>query len=159
MEEKSDFPTVTTYEYVCCPYCGSLDFDELPPNHKPQKQQPSKPVQLPQPAKLPVQKSESSGIRRVPRIQFNPTDLMEHLWKGKKTGDRQYENKGKLPVYGWDFANELQPSTVSFLKGCENQTHMIDRYRFALDGKLVKMQTVNQKKETKKRLGGNSHGN
>lgn len=117
-----------TEEYVVCPYCGSLDFEELPPNRKPSKQA-SKPVQMPQPA------------------NFNPDDLMEHEWKGRKQGEGNYVNKGKLPKFGWDFANELEPPTISFLKTCKKQTHMIDKYRFALDGKLVKMQTVNQKRK------------
>jgi DNA-directed RNA polymerase subunit RPC12/RpoP len=123
-----------TFEYVVCPYCGSLEFDELPPNYKPEPQK-IPPVQMPTPATKSL-------------TQFNPELLLDHEWKGKKipnTNPQQYVNKGKLPIFGWDYANNLSPAAVAFLESCENKTHLIDKFQFVLDGKLVKMQTVKQK--------------
>ena len=114
-------------EYIVCPYCESLDFEEDKTGPHPQPKA-VPPVQLPKRA-----------------TEFDPADLIEHEWKGRKQGDRNYVNKGKLPKFGWDFSNSFQPQTIEFLEACENHTHLVGNYQFVLDGKIVKMQTVNQK--------------
>jgi len=58
-------PTIT-YEYVVCPYCGSLDFEEYTAKTGPIKHIPL--VQYPKQVS-----------------QFDPASLMNHQWKGKKT--------------------------------------------------------------------------
>ena len=115
-----------TMEYIVCPYCESLDFEEDKTGPHPTKSVP--PVQLPQRA-----------------TEFDVADLIDHEWKGRKQGDRNYVNKGKLPKFGWDFRAEFQPTTINFLESCKDKSHLVGNYQFVLDGKIVKMQTVNQK--------------
>jgi len=84
--------------------------------------------------KMPVQKSETSGIRRV-SSQFDPADLMQHSWKGKKNGSGGYE-RGSLN-YGWDFKDQFKPETIRELE--IQGTIEIDQYAFSLNdsGALV----------------------
>lgn len=117
--EGYDLPV--TMEYIVCPYCESLDFEESNGKIK-QKLKDTPPVQMPQPAKIP---------------QFNPADLMEHKWKGKKIRQGQYKERTIADPYGWDFKNNFNPVTIEELsKG----KLTIDKFDFELDGKLVKFQ-------------------
>jgi len=64
--------------------------------------------------------------------QFDTHDLMEHEWKGKKTGDGQY-NKGSL-AWGWDFKTEFKEETIKVLaKG----PFTIDQYEFTMGETIV----------------------
>jgi len=89
--------------------------------------------------KMPVQKSETSGIRRV-SSQFDPADLMQHSWKGKKNGSGGYE-RGSLN-YGWDFKDQFADATLNAL---EKGSVTIDKYTFSLKGKLVSVSEAKSK--------------
>ena len=112
----------TTYEYVICPYCGSLDFEEIR-NGVPKKTKKEKNVP-------PVQYPQSVS-------QFDPADLVQHSWKGKKIGDRQYAKANQN--YGWDFKDQFTDATLNAL---EKGAVTVDRYVFELKGKIVSMQKV-----------------
>lgn len=122
-------------EYVVCPYCGSLDFEEYS-------------VAFPLKKGMPPQKSETSGIKKVQRPQitpisstdrhFDPADLMEHQgWKNKKTGENQY-TAGSLN-WGWDYKDRFAVDTVAAL---EQGAVTIQGHDFTLDGKLVSVKKV-----------------
>ena len=112
----------TTYEYVICPYCGSLDFEEIR-NGVPKKTKKEKNVP-------PVQYPQSVS-------QFDPADLVQHSWKGKKIGDRQYAKANQN--YGWDFKDQFTNATLNAL---EKGAVTVDQYVFELKGKIVSMQKV-----------------
>jgi len=119
---------VETIEYVVCPYCGGLDFDELAPNHKiPQKKTP--PIKYP----TPVQPTAGSS-------QFDPADLMQHKWKGKKRKDGGYEAWNGH--YGWDFKDQFVDATLNAL---EKGSVTVDKYIFSLKGKLVSVSEAKPK--------------
>jgi hypothetical protein len=99
IDKEQEMPV--TYEYVVCPYCGGLDFEEYKETSPRPAPKPTPPVQMP----TPVTKSNS---------QFDPADLMQHSWKGKKIGQGKYE-QGSL-AYGWDYADQFKPETVEALK-------------------------------------------
>ena len=46
--------------------------------------------------------------------QFDPSDLMQHSWKGKKISQGNYE-QGSL-TFGWDYADKFKTETVEALK-------------------------------------------
>ena len=113
----------TTYEYVICPYCGSLDFDEYR-NGTPAKQN----------------KTVPKVKDFAPANQFDPEDLMKHKWKGKKIGDREYAPAAES--YGWDFTDQFLPATIDALN--HSGTVAIGDREFELKGKLVAMKKVKQ---------------
>ena len=65
---------------------------------------------------------------------FNPDDLINHEWKGKKKADGSYA-KGSLE-WGWDFKDNFSPETIKML---EKGPLTIDGYEFSLSesGNLV----------------------
>ena len=99
----------TTYEYVICPYCGSLDFEEIR-NGVPKKTKKEKNVP-------PVQYPQSVS-------QFDPADLVQHSWKGKKISAGKWAD-GSL-AYGWDFKDRFQKQTIQELE--IQGTINIDKY-------------------------------
>ena len=105
---------------MICPYCGGLDFEE----GRPQK----RPVEKPVP---PVQYPKSVGT------QFDPEDLMNHSWKGKKLGPREYAPAGDK--YGWDFKTEFSSVTLGALEG---GPLTIGQHKFELKEKIVSMQKL-----------------
>ena len=116
-----------TYEYVVCPYCGSLDFEEGNSQiQKKLKDVPVPPMQMPKPVQM--------------KSQFDPSDLMQHSWKkGKRKPDKTYD-VGSL-AYGWDFKDQFKPETLDALaKGPID----IDQYEFALQGNVVSTKKVTQ---------------
>jgi len=74
--------------------------------------------------------------------QFDPADLIQHSWKGKKIGDRQYA-QGSL-TFGWDFATEFKPETIQEL--IIQGTIQIDQYEISLteNKKLVRTKKMKQ---------------
>lgn len=110
-----------TEETIRCPYCGSLDFEELSPGHKPNK--PQKQEKKTPPPRMP---------KPAGQADFNSTDLMEHKWKGRKRGEGNYA-AGSLE-YGWDFADQFKPETIEALK---RGPLTIDKYVFKFTGKIV----------------------
>ena len=117
-----------TYETVVCPYCGSLDFDELPftKSHTPPPKQPNHTKSL----AIPNMEPEAD--------QFDPADLMQHRWKGKKIAQGKWE-EGSLNL-GWDFKDEFKPETLRALKA--GVTLKIDQYEAKLNGNLVSIRKV-----------------
>jgi len=134
---KAIFPEEISYEYVVCPYCGSLDFDEyrngLP--SKPVAAKPVPPIRYPAPASQPIQPTQDTS-------QFDPADLMQHSWKGKKDGQGGYEH-GSIS-YGWDFKDKFAPATIQELQ--IQGTISIDQYEFSLNrtGSLVSAKKAKQ---------------
>lgn len=127
LEENAEFPTVTTYEHIVCPYCGSLDFEELPPPRRNLHGTPT--VQTENHTKsLPIPNMEQETD------QFDPADLMQHQWKGKKLGPKQWET-GSLNL-GWDFKDQFKPETLRALAQ-SGGVLKIDRYEFKLINKIV----------------------
>ena len=123
--DKKELVLMKQIEYQVCPHCGSLTYEELPRDYKaPKKEVP--PVEMPKSATL-----------------FDPSDLVLHSWKGKKTGPREYAPANDR--YGWDFVDQFKPATIDFLKTCPDHKHLVDKYNFTLKGKIVQMQKVNQK--------------
>ena len=116
--EGYDLPV--TMEYVVCPRCESYDFEEYR-NGVPQKRPVAKPVPS-------VQYPKS--VRA-----FDPADLMNHKWLGKKIGHKQYAPAAEN--YGWDFTSEFKDATIGAL---EKGPVKIDKYRFELKEKIVSMQ-------------------
>jgi len=111
----------TTIEYVVCPYCGSMDFDEIPFSI-------NKPKPKPSTKSLPIANMESKAS------QFDPADLIDHeSWKNRKQGEKNY-TQGSL-AWGWDFSGNFKPETVSELE--RQGTILLDQYEFKLNGKLV----------------------
>ena len=66
--------------------------------------------------------------------EFNPDDLMQHEWKGKRLSDGEYA-KGSLS-WGWDFRDNFPESVIKVL---EKGPLTIDQYEFSLSdtGNLV----------------------
>ena len=123
--ESTILPEETTYEYVVCPYCGSLDFEEGNSQiQKKLKEVPVPPVQMPKPVQM--------------KSQFDPSDLMQHNWKkGKRKPDKTYD-VGSL-AYGWDFKDQFKPETLDALaRGPIN----IDQYVISLQGNFVSTKKV-----------------
>lgn len=122
----------TVIEYVCCPYCGSLDFEESNGTIKKKLKETTPPVQMPTPVAIrddkPIQTTYHSG-------EFNPEELMNHKWKGKKipnTHPTQYEEASLK--YGWDFKDQFStPVLDALLRGKVN----VDKYVFELKGNIV----------------------
>ena len=112
----------TTFEYVVCPYCGGLDFEEYR-NGRPQKTVVEKPVP-------PVQYPTSVGA-------FDPADLMNHQWLGKKIGPKEYAPAGDK--YGWDYKTEFTPTTLGALEG---GPLTIGQHKFELKDRIVSMQKI-----------------
>jgi len=63
---------------------------------------------------------------------FNPEELMKHEWKGRKTGDGQYE-KGSTS-WGWDFRDQFSQEVI---KALEKGPITIDQFEFTLGDQLV----------------------
>lgn len=83
------------------------------------------------------------GQPAAPQIpEFDTGLLMNHPWKGKKTGDNQYE-KGSLG-WGWDFKDQFPDIVIQVLK---KGPLVIDKYEFAMGDALV---SAKEKKETKR---------
>jgi hypothetical protein len=79
----------------------------------------------------------------TPQIpEFDPQILMTHEWKGKKTGEGQYE-KGSV-AWGWDFQDKFPPEVIKIL---DKGPLEIDKYEFSLAGTIVQ---TKEKKEGKK---------
>ena len=118
---------IVTYEYVVCPYCGSLDFEELPStwHHKKIEEFQKKRD------KLAASENHTKSLPQ-PTNQFDPADLMEHNWKGRKQGEGNY-SAGSLK-YGWDFADQFKPETI---KALELGPLTVDKYVFKFTGKIV----------------------
>ena len=112
-----------TYEYIVCPYCGSLDFEEG--NSQIQKKlKEVPPVQMPKPVQM--------------KSQFDPADLMQHSWKkGKRRPDGKYD-VGSL-AYGWDFKDQFKPETLDALARGPID---IDQYVISLQGNFVSTKKV-----------------
>ena len=66
--------------------------------------------------------------------EFNPDDLMQHEWKGKRLSNGEYA-KGSLS-WGWDFRDNFPESVIRVL---EKGPFTIDQYEFSLSdtGNLV----------------------
>ena len=120
-----------TYEYVVCPYCGSLDFEEcsgnlslIKPKFPTKKNIPS--VQMPKSVQM--------------KSHFDPADLMQHSWKkGKRRPDGKYD-VGSL-AYGWDFKDQFKPETLDALARGPID---IDQYVIELRGNFVSTKKVQQ---------------
>jgi hypothetical protein len=79
----------------------------------------------------------------APQIpEFDSQLLMNHEWKGKKTGDGQYA-KGSNS-WGWDFADKLPKEVIAVL---EKGPLQIDKYEFTLEGPLVHAGQAGKKKK------------
>lgn len=74
---------------------------------------------------------------------FNPKELMEHKYKGKKTSEGQYA-EGSL-FFGWDFADQFKPDIINVLK---KGPVTIDQYEFSLSASGTLVQTKKKKKES-----------
>jgi len=73
------------------------------------------------------------GQPETPQVpEFNPEELMKHEWKGRKTGDGQYE-KGSTS-WGWDFRDQFSEEV---LKALEKGPITIDQFEFTLGDQLV----------------------
>jgi hypothetical protein len=64
--------------------------------------------------------------------QFNSEELLEHEWKGRKTGEGQY-SKGSVS-FGWDFRDEFNEEVIKTL---EKGPITIDQYQFTLAERIV----------------------
>lgn len=118
---------VTTIEYVICPYCGSLNFDEIP-------------FSLTKPKAKPFTKSPHLTNMEPEKDQFDPADLIDHKeWKNRKQGENNY-SKGSLE-WGWDFQSNFKSETLRALEQSGGAIEL-DNYRFELEGKLVKTKKV-----------------
>jgi len=127
-----------TYEYVVCPYCGGLNFDDYRNGapSKPVAAKPVPPIRYPTPVtSQPIQSTQDTS-------QFDPADLMQHSWKGKKIGDKQYE-LGSL-LFGWDYADQFNGSTVEALKRGPVE---VDQYVFRITDNLKLVQTKKMKRQ------------
>ena len=119
-----------TIEYIVCPYCEGLKFEEntgnlslIKPNVPTKK---SPPVQMPKPVQM--------------KSQFDPSDLMQHNWKkGKRKPDKTYD-VGSL-AYGWDFKDQFKPETLDALARGPID---IDQYVVSLQGNFVSTKKVQQ---------------
>jgi len=88
--------------------------------------------------RIPRKKEPPKTIGFAPAIpEFNPEDVMEHDWKGRKS-DGGY-NLGNLS-WGWDFSDNFSEATIKTL---EKGPLDIDKYRFTLD---KERNTVNVRK-------------
>ena len=120
ISEEHELPV--TYEYIVCPYCGGLDFEEgNSVIQKKLKDVPVPPMQMPKPVQM--------------KGQFDPSDLMQHRWKGKKISPGHYE-QGKLE-YGWDYADQFKPETVDALKKGPVE---VDKFLFKITDNLKLVQ-------------------
>lgn len=119
---------IVTFEYVVCPYCGSLDFEEY--NGKPAPKSTKS-------HRAPTDNLTSLHNMEHAADQFDPADIMEHEgWKNRKQGEGNY-TAGSLD-WGWDFKSQFKPETLRAL--AENGGSItIDKYEVSLDGKLVKV--------------------
>jgi len=83
------------------------------------------------------------GGPETPQIpEFDSELLMEHKWKGKKTGEKAW-NEGTL-AWGWDFIDQFPETVIQVLK---KGPLVIDRYEFTLGENMV---SVKEKKEDKR---------
>ena len=73
---------------------------------------------------------EASPAAQIPN--FDPEDLMKHVFKGKKTGEGIYEN-GSL-AWGWDFRKNFKPETIQVL---EKGPLEIGEYVFNMNDTIV----------------------
>jgi len=121
-----------TMEYVVCPYCGSLDFDEIPfslAKPKPKSSTKSLPI---------VNMEHTAGTE-----QFDPADLIQHQsWKGKRIGQGEWE-RGSL-AYGWDFKDQFKSETLRALAQ-SGGVLQIDQYNFKLNGGIVSAKKMKDK--------------
>jgi len=78
----------------------------------------------------------------VSEKEFDPEDLMNHDWKGKRIGQGQY-SEGSLS-WGWDFKDNFKPETLKALEYDGSLT--IEGYKFTLSEKIVQAQKVKLKK-------------
>ena len=65
--------------------------------------------------------------------QFNPKELMEHPWKGKKDGKGGYL-KGST-AWGWDFKDQFSEDTIRALE--KTSPLVIDDFEFTLGETIV----------------------
>ena len=72
--------------------------------------------------------------------EFDPKILMQHEWKGKNTGVRQWA-PGSL-AWGWDFTEQFPEEVIAVL---QKGPLTIEGYVFTFNGKVV-----NVKKEATK---------
>ena len=125
-----DNPTIS-FEYVICPYCGGLNFEDYGVNGVPKKH---------------------IAIKTVPEVQypkkvadiltnFDPADLMKHEgWKNKKIGAGEY-TQGSLE-WGWDFETGFAKATIEVLvKGVQ----VIGGYEFSYNGQYHTVKTKKAK--------------
>jgi len=63
-----------------------------------------------------------------PEAEFDPEELMQHEWKGRKLPKGEGYKKGSLS-WGWDFASEFSPQVIAVL---ERGPIKIDQYEFSL---------------------------
>ena len=122
-----------TYEYVVCPYCGGLNFDEYRNGapSKPVAAKPVPPIRYP----APVTSQPTQGTS-----QFDPADLMQHSWKGKKIGKGQWAT-GTID-YGWDFKDQFKSETVQELE--IQGTIEISGHNFQINGGIVSAKKAKQ---------------
>ncbi|MFQ6095959.1 MAG: hypothetical protein ACE5NN_07425 [Candidatus Bathyarchaeia archaeon] len=73
-------------------------------------------------------KPEALPSRFEPIPQFDPQELLNHDWKGRKLDDGSYA-KGTLS-WGWDFADQF---SADIIKTLEKGPQIVDRYEFSLD--------------------------
>lgn len=84
---------------------------------------------------------QTPGEAQIP--EFDPGLLMNHPWKGKKTGDNQYDQGSA--AWGWDFRDKFPAYIIELLK---KGSLVIDKYEFALGDNLV---SAKEKKGNKRR--------
>lgn len=80
-----------------------------------------------------IARSTRDEIEHAP-FDFNPEELMQHEWKGKKIGE------GTL-AWGWDFAGQFSENVIRAL---QKEPLIIDGYRFTLaeSGNIVSAHKV-----------------
>ena len=79
-----------------------------------------------------VLKREGAKAERLPAPEFNPNELLQHEWKGKNTGVRQWA-PGSL-AWGWDFTNQFPEEVIAVL---QKGPLTIEGYVFTFNGKIV----------------------
>jgi len=71
--------------------------------------------------------------------EFDPNDLLEHKWKGKRKTGGGY-SEGSLS-WGWDYRDQFKPETI---KALEKGPVTIDQYEFTLTDRIVQTRKVKQ---------------
>jgi DNA-directed RNA polymerase subunit RPC12/RpoP len=125
-----------TEETVRCPYCGSLNFEELPP--PPRRNLHGKPT-----AKTENHTKNLSIPNMEPETpQFDAADLIQHEgWKNRKQGEGNYTT-GSLS-WGWDFKDQFNSETLRALAQAGGVLE-IDNYSFKMNGGIVSTRKVKQ---------------